>query len=62
MFTWGQPDDDPHDAPVVTVTLEPVGEGTRMTFDLRGVEGKPGDWFFYDGWDEALVIDVVGHE
>ncbi len=54
VFTWGYPDGDPDDSPIVTVTLEPVGEGTRMTFDLRGVEGAAGDSYYYDGWDEAL--------
>lgn len=54
VFTWGEPDADPDDAPVVTVTLEAIGDKTRMTFDLRGVEGKKGDGFFYDGWDQVL--------
>jgi uncharacterized protein YndB with AHSA1/START domain len=49
VFTWGDPDGDPDDTPVVTVTLEPVGERTRMTFDLRGVDGTKGDRSFYDG-------------
>lgn len=58
VFTWGEPDGDPDDTPIITVTLETVSEGTRMTFDLRGVDGVRGDGFFYDGWDEAL--DVLG--
>ena len=58
VFTWGKPDDDPDDAPVVTVTLEPIDSGTRMTFELRGVEGVKGDRFFYDGWDNAF--DTLG--
>lgn len=53
-FTWGNPDDDPDDSPVVTVTFEPVADGTRMTFDLRGVTGVKGDGYFYDGWDATL--------
>lgn len=57
-FTWGEPDADPSEAPIVTVTLEPNGNRTRMTFDLRGVEGRPGDGFVHDGWDSAL--DVLG--
>lgn len=56
VFTWGEPDADPDDAPVVTVTLEPEQRGTRMIFELRGVSGQPGDGFFYDGWDEALDV------
>ncbi len=55
-FTWGRPDDDPDEAPLVTVTLEPVGGRTRMTFDLRGVAGHPGDGWFHDGWDSALDV------
>ena len=58
VFTWGDPDGDPDDTPVVTVTLEPEGELTRMTFDLRGVEGTKGDGSFYDGWHE--VLDSLG--
>lgn len=58
VFTWGNPDDDPDETPIITVTLEPAGEVTRMTFDLRGVDGKPGDSSVWDGWDEAL--DILG--
>jgi uncharacterized protein YndB with AHSA1/START domain len=54
VFTWGDPNGDPDDTPVITITLEPVGERTRMTFDLRGVDGTKGDESFYDGWQEAL--------
>ncbi|MGY2746663.1 SRPBCC family protein [Arthrobacter sp. UYCu723] len=54
VFTWGHPNGDPDDTPVITVTLEPVHEGTRMTFDLRGVDGSKGDGYFYDGWQEVL--------
>lgn len=55
-FTWGEPGADPDDTPVVTVTLEPEESGTLMTFELRGASGKPGDGYFYDGWDEALDV------
>lgn len=58
VFTWGNPSDDSGDTPVITVTLEPAGEGTLMTFDLRGVDGAKGDGSFYDGWDE--VLDSLG--
>ncbi|MCO5223066.1 MAG: SRPBCC domain-containing protein [Thermomicrobiales bacterium] len=54
VFSWGSPGDDPMDTPRITVTLEAVDADTRMTFELRGVEGFKGDNFFYDGWDEAL--------
>lgn len=57
-FSWGEVDGVPVATPVVTVTLEPVGDGTRMTFDLRGVAGTPGDGSFHDGWAE--VLDALG--
>lgn len=53
-FTWGDPEADPDETPVVTITLEPVTGGTRMTFDLRGVDGAAGDGAFFDGWDQVL--------
>jgi len=56
VFTWGEPGADPKKTPVVTITLEPEENGTRMIFELRGVSGQPGDGFFYDGWDEALDV------
>ena len=61
-FTWGDPDDDPDDSPVVTVVIEGLGELTWLTFDLRGVDGEPGDGSFYDGWDEALdaLVEHLG--
>ncbi|MEP6481743.1 MAG: SRPBCC domain-containing protein, partial [Rhodoglobus sp.] len=52
VFTWGEPGDE--DAPVVTVSFENLGELTRLTFDIRGIKGMPGDENFYDGWDSAL--------
>ncbi|WP_066586154.1 SRPBCC family protein [Cellulomonas timonensis] len=54
VFTWGLPDGDPDDAPLITVTLEPTDAGTRMTFDLRGFDAARGDGNVYDGWDSAL--------
>ncbi len=54
VFTWGSPDDDPDDAPLVTVTLEPLGRLTRQTFDLRGADGARGDGWIHDGWESAL--------
>jgi uncharacterized protein YndB with AHSA1/START domain len=56
VFTWGSPDDNPDDTPVATVTIEPIGDRTRMTFDLRGIDGQPGDDNYYDGWVSALDI------
>ena len=56
VFTWGVPDADPSEAPVVTVTLGANGDRTRMTFDVRGVEGAPGDGSFYDGWDSTFDV------
>lgn len=58
-FTWGDPGDDPDDCPLITVTFEPVGSRTRMTFDLRGVPAGPGD-DIHDGWEEAIDL-LVGH-
>ena len=53
-FTWGDPGDDPDDAPLVTLTLEPLGELTRLSFDLRGLDGMVGDGSYHDGWESAL--------
>jgi uncharacterized protein YndB with AHSA1/START domain len=53
-FTWGFPDDEAEENPVVTITLEPVAGGTRMTFQLLGVAGVEGDGSYYDGWEQAL--------
>lgn len=53
-FTWGEPDADPAQAPVLTLTFTPEGEGTLLTLELRGVDGHPGDGFFYDGWVSTL--------
>jgi len=58
VFTWGEPGADPDDSPIATVTIEPLGELTRMTFQLQGVEGTVGDGSFYDGWVSALDVLV----
>ncbi|MFT4125173.1 MAG: SRPBCC domain-containing protein [Gordonia sp. (in: high G+C Gram-positive bacteria)] len=55
VFTWGDPDAPIDEAPVITLTLRPLGERTELVFHLRGYDGKPGDGFVYDGWDEALT-------
>ncbi len=55
VFTWGEPDAPLDQAPVITLTLIPRGERTELVFHLRGYDGKPGDGFIYDGWDEALT-------
>jgi uncharacterized protein YndB with AHSA1/START domain len=54
VFTWGNPGEDDDDVPVITVTIEDLGELTRMTFDIRGVAGVSGDDYIYDGWEQAL--------
>ena len=54
-FTWGDPDAPVDGTPVITLTLIPHGERTELVFHMRGYEGKPGDGFVYDGWDEALT-------
>lgn len=56
VFTWGNPGEDDDDVPVITVSIEDLGELTRMTFDIRGVEGVSGDEYIYDGWEQALDI------
>lgn len=55
VFTWGEPDAPVDVAPVITLTLTQQGESTELVFHLRSLEGKPGDGFVYDGWDEALT-------
>lgn len=60
VFTWGKPDDAPDDTTLVTVTIEDLGELTRLTFDIRGVDGASGDGDFFDGWESALD-ELVGH-
>lgn len=60
VFTWGDPEADPDDVPVVTVVLTPTEGGTRLTFELRGAEGAKGDDYIYDGWDSALNV-LEGH-
>jgi uncharacterized protein YndB with AHSA1/START domain len=55
VMSWGNPDDSVDDAMRIDVALEPIGDRTRMTFTLRGVEGAPGDGYIYDGWDQALT-------
>lgn len=60
VFTWGGPDENPDDCPLITVTIEPLGELTRMRFDLRGRDGMRGDADVYDGWDSALDV-LVGY-
>jgi uncharacterized protein YndB with AHSA1/START domain len=52
IFTWGTPGDV--NAPVVTVTIEDLGELTRMTFSIEGVTGVSGDDSYYDGWESAI--------
>lgn len=60
VFTWGDPEGDPKDAPVITLTLTPVRDGTQLTLDLRGAPGAKGDHYNYDGWDSALDV-LEGH-
>jgi len=55
VFSWGEPDAAVDDAPRITLTFLDRGEQTELVFHLRGFEGKPGDGFVYDGWDEALT-------
>ena len=54
-FTWGDPEASAETAAVITLTFAEHDEGTELVFHLRGYDGKPGDGFVYDGWDEALT-------
>lgn len=55
-FTWGEPDAPVETAPVITLTfIAQEHSRTELVFHLRGIGGKPGDGFVYDGWDEALT-------
>lgn len=60
VFTWGDPGDPVDAAPVVTVSLVAEGDRTELTFHLRGIAGRPGDGFVYDGWF-ATLDDLVAH-
>lgn len=55
VFTWGAPEFDPEDLPVITVTIEEIEDGTYVTLELEGVSGEPGDEAFYDTWDNAMT-------
>ncbi|GGA75077.1 activator of HSP90 ATPase [Pseudoclavibacter endophyticus] len=55
VFTWGDPDAPAADAPVITLTFTELGAQTELVFHLSGIDGKPGDGWVYDGWDEALT-------
>ncbi len=56
VFTWGEPGGPIETTPVITLTfIEQGAEHTELVFHLRGIDGKPGDGFVYDGWDEALT-------
>lgn len=58
VLTWGDPGAPVDGTPVITLAFRPYGkEGdkTELVFHLQGFEGKPGDGFVYDGWDEALT-------
>lgn len=55
VLTWGEPGASVDTAPVMTLTFTPQGERTELVLHLRGYDGKPGDGFVYDGWDEGLT-------
>lgn len=54
VFTWGDPDEPVETAAVITLIFTELDGSTELVFHLRGFEGKPGDGFVYDGWDEGL--------
>ncbi|GAA1955649.1 SRPBCC domain-containing protein [Microbacterium deminutum] len=53
-FTWGDPGADPDESPVVTISIVPAGDLTRLSLELRGADGMKGDGYLYDGWESAL--------
>lgn len=55
VFTWGETDAPVETAPVISLAFIERGGSTELAFHLRGFDGKPGDGFVYDGWDEALT-------
>lgn len=55
VFTWGDPDADVESTPVLTLTFTPQADKTELVLHVLGYDGKPGDGFVYDGWDEALT-------
>ncbi|MGO3148140.1 MAG: SRPBCC family protein [Leucobacter sp.] len=56
VFTWGEPGAPVETAPVITLIFTAQGaDRTELVFHMRGYDGKPGDGFVYDGWDEALT-------
>ena len=61
-FTWGDPSDGPEELLLIMVTIEPAGDLTRLTLDLRGADGAKGDEGVYDGWESALdcLADHLG--
>jgi uncharacterized protein YndB with AHSA1/START domain len=64
VFTWGDPDGPVAGAPVITLSFTQRGTSTELVFHLRGIAGKPGDGFVYDGWVEAFTnLDryLAGH-
>ena len=59
VLTWGDPDAEVEGTPVLTLTFTPQGDKTELVLHVLGYDGKPGDGFVYDGWDEALTN--LGH-
>lgn len=54
VFTWGVPDADPEQAPVISVTLTPDGDQCRMTFTISRLDRLHDD--IQDGWEQAIDI------
>lgn len=55
VFTWGVPQLERDDLPLVTVEIEETEDGSYVALTLDGFSGEPGDGAFYDIWDQALV-------
>ncbi len=54
VFTWGYPDADPDQSPVVTVALTPDGGGCRMTFTITGLDGMHDS--IQGGWEQTIDV------
>lgn len=54
VMTWGKPEDQPEDSPLIKLNFNEEEGGTTMVFQLEGMAGAPGDHFVYDGWVASL--------
>lgn len=57
VFTWGHPDVEPNDSPLITVALAADGDRCRMTFSITRLDWMDAE--IRDGWDQAIDILAV---